>query len=59
MIKIDNVQGLTKLTNDEMQNTNGGDGGCVGLAIFLYLLSEFDDIKKGFEDAANGKKPNP
>lgn len=50
------ISGVNALSENESETINGGWHFWAGIAVagILYLASEFDDIKQGWNDAAGG-----
>ena len=58
--KTHTIKGLEPVKEKELLNINGGNPIIIGIAVagFFYLLSEYDDLKQGFNDGLNGSKYN-
>ncbi len=63
MKNFNKIEGITPLSENDMKNIDGGIldillGCAIGgtIALGFYLLSEFDSIKEGAEDAMAGNE---
>jgi hypothetical protein len=57
MKTLNEIEGLSLLSKEELNDTNGGFWQYV-VAGLLYLASEFDSIKDGVQDALNNEDYN-